>query len=92
MIIKGEKCLVSNIECKHVNSCKYLLERFGTLECEPAEFKKQTIEAKHKHELQEREELLAKGKYKTGDNYNKRLDLTYRDAVIDKQAKEKREC
>lgn len=90
MIIKSEKCLVSNIECNHVSSCKYLLERFGVFDCEPEKIKKQAIESKHKQELQERKELLAKGKYKTGDNYNKRLDLTYKDAVIDKQAKGKR--
>ena len=53
------------------------------------ESKKQAINAKHQQELKERKELLAKGKYKTGDNYNKRLDLTYRDVVIDKEAKGK---
>ena len=92
MIIKGEKCLVSNVECSHVNTCRYTLDRFGVFDCEPMESKKQAINAKHQHELQERKELLANGKYHAGDNYNSKLDLTYRDAVIDKQAKGKREC
>ena len=91
MIIKSQKCLVSNEECNHVSSCKYLLERFGVFECESEEVKKQAIEAKHKHELQEREELLANlDVVKSRDNYNRKLDLTYKDAVIDKQAKGKR--
>ena len=89
MIIKSQKCLLSNIECSHVNTCRYTLHRFGVLDCEPMESKKQAINAKHQQELKERKELLAKGKYKTGDNYNKRLDLTYRDVVIDKEAKGK---
>ena len=42
--------------------------------------------------MQERKELLAKlGDIKSGDNYNRKIDLTYKDAVIDKQAKGKRE-
>ena len=93
MIIKGEKCLVSNIECSHVNTCRYTLDRFGVLDCEPVESKKQAINAKHQKELQDREELLKSlDMVKSGNNYNRKLDLTYRDAVIEKQAKEKREC
>ena len=92
MIIKSEKCLVSDAECSHVNTCRYTLERFGVFDCEPVESKKQAINAKHQQELQERKELLANGKYHAGDNYNRKIDLTYRDAVIEKQAKEKREC
>ena len=92
IIIKSQKCLVSNIECSHVNTCRYTLERFGVFDCEPVESKKQAINAKHQQELQEREELLANGKYHAGDNYNRKIDLTFKDAVIDKQAKGKREC
>ena len=60
MIIKNQKCLVSDIECNNVNSCKYLLERFGVLDCQPSKYKKQIIETKHKKELEERKELLKK--------------------------------
>ena len=92
LIIKSEKCLVSDSECSHVNTCRYTLHRFGVYDCNPVEIKKQAINAKHQHELQERKELLAKlGDIKSGDNYNRKLDLTYRDAVIDKQAKRKGE-
>ena len=79
-------------ECSSVNTCKYTFHRFGVLDCEPIESKKQTINAKHQQELQERKELLANRKYHTGDNYNRKIDLTYKDAVIDKQAKGKRRC
>ena len=92
MIIKSQKCLVSDAECSHVNTCRYTLERFGVFDCEPVESKKQAINAKHQQELQERKELLANGKYHAGDNYNRKIDLTYRDAVINKQAKGKSEC
>ena len=81
-----------NKKCSHVNTCKYTFHRFGVFDCEPAESKKKIINAKHQQELKEREELLANGKYHAGDNYNKKIDLTYKDAVIDKQAKGKREC
>ena len=90
MMIKSQKCLVSNVECSHVNTCRYTLERFGVLDCRSAKSKKKIINAKHQQELKEREELLANGKYHAGDNYNRKIDLTYRDAVIDKQAKGKR--
>ena len=91
MTIKSQKCLVSNMECRHVNACKYTLERFGVLDCEPEAVKKQKIEAKHQKELQDREELLKSlDMVKSGKNYNKKIDLTYKDAVIDKQAKGKR--
>ena len=93
LIIKSEKCLVSNVECSHVNTCRYILDRFGVYDCNPVEIKKQVINVKHQHELQERKELLANlDVIKSGNNYNRKIDLTYRDAVIDKQAKEKREC
>ena len=93
MISNCEKCLVSNIECSHVNTCRYTLERFGVLDCEPAAAKKQVVEAKHQKELQDREELLKSlDMVKSGNNYNKKIDLTYKDAVIDKQAKGKKEC
>ena len=50
-------------------------------------------EAKHQKELQDRKELLKSlDMVKSGNNYNKKIDLTYKDAVIDKQAKGKREC
>ena len=47
MIIKFQKCLVSNVECSHVSTCEYMLHRFGVFDCESTEVKKQTIEAKH---------------------------------------------
>ena len=80
-------------ECRHVNTCKYMLHRFGVFECDPIEIKKESIEAKHQKELQDREELLKSlDMVKSGNNYNRKIDLTYKDAVIDKQAKGKREC
>ena len=91
MAIKSQKCLALDKECSHVNTCKYMFHRFGVFECEPAAAKKQVVEAKHQKELQNREELLESlDMVKSGDNYNRKLDLTYRDAVINKQAKEKR--
>ena len=92
MTIKSQKCLALDKECSHVNTCRYTLERFGVFDCESMESKKQAINAKHQQELKEREELLANGKYHAGDNYNRKIDLTYRDAVINKQAKGKREA
>ena len=91
MTIKSQKCLVSDKECSHVSTCKYMLHRFGVFDCESTEVKKQAIEAKHQQELQDRKELLESlNMVKSGNNYNRKLDLTYKDAVIDKQAKEKR--
>ena len=93
MTIKSQKCLVSDVKCSHVNTCRYTLDRFGVFDCEPAGVKKQGIEAKHKQELQDRKELLKSlDMVKSGNNYNRTIDLTYRDAVINKQAKGKREC
>ena len=93
LIIKSEKCLLANMECSHVSTCKYMLHRFGVFDCESATIKKQKIEAKHQKELQDREELLKSlDMVKSGNNYNRKIDLTYKDAVIDKQAKGKREC
>ena len=66
MIIKSQKCLLSNIECSHVNTCRYTLHRFGVLECQAAEHKKHIIEDKHKKELHERKELLEKLEKKEG--------------------------
>ena len=40
MIIKSQKCLVSDAECSHVNTCRYTLDRFGVFDCEPVEKKK----------------------------------------------------
>ena len=83
---KSQKCLISSIECSHVNTCKYTLHRFGVFDCEHAEVKKQAIEAKHQQELQDRKELLKSlDMVKSGNNYNRKIDLTYKDAVIDKQ-------
>ena len=80
-------------ERSHINTCKYMLHRFGVFDCEPAAAKKQVVEAKHQKELQDREELLKNlDMVKSGNNYNKKIDLTYKDVVIDKQAKGKREC
>ena len=93
MKTKSQKCLLANMECSHVSTCKYMLHRFGVFDCESATIKKQKIEAKHQKELQDREEMLKNlDKVNSGNNYNKKIDLTYKDAVIDKQAKEKREC
>ena len=93
MKTKSQKCLLANMECSHVSTCKYMLHRFGVFDCESATIKKQKIEAKHKKELQDREELLKSlDMVKSGNNYNRKIDLTYKDAVIDKQAKGKREC
>ena len=93
MIIKSQKCLISSAECSHVSTCKYTLHRFGVFDCEPKEARKQVVEAKHQKELQDREEMLKSlDAVKSGNNYNRKIDLTYKDAVIDKQAKGKREC
>ena len=93
MKTKSQKCLLANMECSHVSTCKYMLHRFGVFDCESATIKKQKIEAKHQKELQDREELLKNlDKVNSGNNYNKKIDLTYKDAVIDKQAKRKKEC
>lgn len=93
MKTKSQKCLLANMECSHVSTCKYMLHRFGVFDCESATIKKQKIEAKHQKELQDREEMLKSlDMVKSGNNYNKKIDLTYKDAVIDKQAKGKREC
>ena len=93
MKTKSQKCLLANMECSHVSTCKYMLHRFGVFDCESATIKKQKIEAKHQKELQDREELLKSlNVVKSGNNYNKKIDLTYKDAVIDKQAKGKRRC
>ena len=93
MKTKSQKCLLANMECSHVSTCKYMLHRFGVFDCESATIKKQKIEAKHQKELQDREELLKSlDMVKSGNNYNKKIDLTYKDAVIDKQAKGKRRC
>ena len=91
MIIKSQKCLLANMECSHVSTCKYMLHRFGVFDCESATIKKQKIEAKYQKELQDREEMLKNlDKVNSGNNYNRKIDLTYKDAVIDKQAKGKR--
>ena len=91
MKTKSQKCLLANMECSHVSTCKYMLHRFGVFDCESATIKKQKIEAKHQKELQDREEMLKSlDMVKSGNNYNKKIDLTYKDAVIDKQAKGKR--
>ena len=93
MKTKSQKCLLANMECSHVSTCKYMLHRFGVFDCESATIKKQKIEAKHQKELQDREEMLKNlDKVNSGNNYNKKIDLTYKDAVIDKQAKGKKEC
>ena len=92
MAIKSQKCLALDKECSHVNTCRYTLERFGVFDCESMESKKQAINAKHQQELQDREELLKSlDMVKSGNNYNKKIDLTYKDAVIDKQAKGKKD-
>ena len=93
MKTKSQKCLLANMECSHVSTCKYMLHRFGVFDCESATIKKQKIEAKHQKELQDREELLKSlDMVKSGNNYNRKIDLTYRDAVINKESEKKKEC
>ena len=93
MTIKSQKCLALDKECSHVNTCRYTLERFGVFDCESMESKKQAINAKHQQELQDRKELLKSlDMVKSGNTYNKKIDLTYKAAVIDKQAKGQKEC
>ena len=80
-------------ECRNVNTCKYTFHRFGVLDCEPATIKKQKIEAKHQKELQDREEMLKNlDKVNYGNNYNKKIDFTYKDSLINYQSKGKRRC
>ncbi len=57
MLIKNEKCIISNSECNYTSTCRYLSDRFGVFECENNEFKRLTIEAGYEHELQERAKL-----------------------------------
>ena len=69
MKTKSQKCLLANMECSHVSTCKYMLHRFGVFECDPIGIKKKSIEAKHQKELQDREELLKNlDMVKSGDN------------------------
>lgn len=82
----------SDIECNRVNSCKYMLDRFGLIECTSDWIKKEVVEKVHKEELREREELLKSAEYHTGGNYNKGLDLTYKDIIINPEEKRKKEC
>ena len=92
MAIKSQKCLALDKECSHVNTCRYTLERFGVFDCESMESKKQAINAKHQQELQDRKELLKSlDVVKSGNNYNKKIDLTYKAAVIDEQAEGKKD-
>ena len=58
MIVKCQCCMFADISCNKVESCKYLLHRFGVLECEPEEYKKILINSKHKQELKERTKIL----------------------------------
>ena len=91
-MIKSQKCLKKKKKCNHVNTCKYTLHRFGVFDCEPKEARKPAVEAKYQKELQDREEMLKSlDMVKSGDNYNKKIDLTYKDAVINKQAKGKKD-
>lgn len=57
MIIKNEKCIVSNSECNYVSTCRYLSDRFGVLKCEHNAMRRAYINETHKHELQERSKL-----------------------------------
>ena len=58
MIVKCQSCIFANISCNRVNSCKYTLNRFGVIECEPNIYKKTIVSAVHQQELQERRKLL----------------------------------
>lgn len=91
MVINDEVCPLEVEKCSDMESCKYLKNRFGVYECELD--RKNKVEKVYKEELASREELIASGKFATGDNYRKDLDKrTYKDAVIDVQAKRKKEC
>ena len=57
-----------------VHSCKYLFHRFRVIECASESFKRTTINYSHKTELRNRNELLKNGKFKSGDNYNQKLN------------------
>lgn len=58
-----------------VHSCKYLFHRFRVTECAPKKYNEFAIDAVHKGELNKREELMNSGNFKSGENYNKKLDL-----------------
>ena len=58
-----------------VHSCKYLFHRFRVTECAPKKYKEFAIDVVHKDELNKREELMNSGNFKSGENYNKKLDL-----------------
>ena len=73
----NNKCwLGENCECSgnKVHSCMYLYHRFGVIECASESFKRTTINYSHKTELRNRNELLKNGKFKSGDNYNQKLN------------------
>ena len=80
------------IECSRVNSCNYMINRFGIMDCTPDKIKKEIVDKVHKAELKEREELLKSDNYHTGENYNKDIDLTYKDTIINPEEERKKEC
>ena len=74
----NNKCwLGENCECSgnKVHSCMYLHHRFGVIECAPKKYREFAIDVVHKDELNKREELINSGNFKSGENYNKKLDL-----------------
>lgn len=60
MIVKREQCILAPIDCNKISSCKYMLHRFGVLECEPVKYKRLLVDLKHQQELKKRRELLEK--------------------------------
>ena len=58
-----------------VHICKYLFHRFRVIECASMKCKEFAIDVVHKDELNKREELMNSGNFKSGENYNKKLDL-----------------
>ena len=90
MIIKNEMCPLTNEECGNIQACKYSMGRFRVPVCFPN--RQEKVDQVYKEELRAREEILKRGKFATtGNNYKKELDLNYKDAVIDKQVKRKKE-
>lgn len=87
----SDYCELKKENCENFESCKYLIKRFGVAEC--FHNKKEVVESAYREELSSRQKMLSSKKFTTGDNYRKDLDKrTYKEAVIDVQAKEKREC
>lgn len=55
MLIKDEKCFLTDLKCDKVSTCRYFIDRFGVKEC--SKFKKESVEEIYNQELKERSEL-----------------------------------